>query len=161
MISFSMFSECFDRGIFVDGIAVELILWTDNADIPMRDLSRTIGIEPAELLSKGDVVYYGEHKNLERVADISSLRYSTGYINTADVEVAVNKMADILKPKFSEIVNIVDKYGMTAKFCIVIVLSENPIIAIPADFVQIMAKLHAELEFDTYFDCTWANEPEE
>lgn len=140
---------------------VELILWTDNADIPMRDLSRTVGIEPAELLSKGDVVYYGEHKNLKRVADISSLRYSTGYINTADVEVAVNKMADILKPKFSEIVNIVDKYGMTAKFCIVIALSENPIIAIPADFVQMMAKLRAELEFDTYFDCKWANEPED
>ena len=141
----------------MDGIMVELILWTDNADIPMRDLSRTIGIEPAELLSKGDVVYYGEHKNLERVADISSLRYSTGYINTADVEVAVNKMADILKPNLSEIVDIVDKYDLTAKFCIVIALSENPIIVLPAEFVQIMAKLHAELEFDTYFDCTWAN----
>ena len=53
---------------------VELILWTDNADISMQDLSQTIGIVPVELLSKGDVIYYGEHKNLERVVDISSLR---------------------------------------------------------------------------------------
>lgn len=134
---------------------VELILWTDNADISMQDLSQTIGIVPVELLSKGDVIYYGEHKNLERVVDISSLRYSTGYIDTVEVETAVNKMVNIIDPKMSEIASIVDKYGLTAKFCIVIALSENPIIMLPSDFIQIMAKLHAELEFDTYFDCSW------
>ena len=141
----------------MDGIMVELILWTDNAAVPIKDLSRTVGIFPVKCESIGDIKHYGEHKNLERIVETSSLLYSTGYIDTADVEVAVNKMADILKPKFSEIVDIVDKYDLTAKFCIVIALSENPIIVLPAEFVQIMAKLHAELEFDTYFDCIWAN----
>ena len=135
---------------------VELILWTDNAAVPIKDLSRTVGIPSVKCESIGDIKHYGEHKNLERVVETSSLLYSTGYIDTADVEVAVNKMADILKPKLSEIVDIVEEYGLTAKFCIVIALSEMPIIALPAEFIQIMAKLHAELEFDTYFDCTWA-----
>ena len=141
----------------MDGIMVELILWTDNAAVPIKDLSRAVGISPVKCESIGDIKHYGEHKNLERVVETSSLLYSTGYIDTADVEAAVNKMADILKPKLSEIVDIVEEYGLTAKFCIVIALSEKPIIALPAEFIQIMAKLHAELEFDTYFDCIWAN----
>lgn len=134
---------------------VELILWSDNADISMNDLSQAIGIFPAECESIGDIKRYGAFKNFERAVDTSSLMYSTGYIDTIEVEIAINKMISIIEPKLYQIVDIINKYGLNAKFCIVVALSEKPIIAIPSTFIQIMAKMSAELEFDTYFDCTW------
>ena len=35
-------------------------------------------------------------KNHKRVVEVSSLLYSTDYINTTEVEVAIQKMSDIL-----------------------------------------------------------------
>lgn len=134
----------------MDGIMVELILWSDNADISMNDLSQAIGIFPVECKSVGDVKHYGAFKNFERVVGTSSLMYSTGYIDIIEVEFAINKMISIIEPKLSEIVSIVDKYGLNVKFCIVVALSEKPIIVMPSTFIQIMAKMYAELEFDTY-----------
>ena len=134
----------------MDGIMVELILWTDNADTSIADLSRAIGIFPVKCESIGDV-----KQQSERVVDTSSLLYSTGYIDTIEVETAINKMVDMIAPKLSEIVSLVDQYRLNAKFCIVIALSESPIILVPSDFIQIMAKMHAMLEFDTYFYCSW------
>ena len=134
---------------------VELVLWSDNADISMNDLSQAIGIFPVECESIGDIKRYGALKKFERVVDTSSLMYSTGYIDTIETEFAINKMINIIEPKLSKIVNIIDKYELNVKFCIVIALSEKPIIVLPSTFVQIMAKMHAELEFDTYFDCSW------
>ena len=142
----------------MDGIMVELILWTDNADTSMADLSRAIGIFPVKCESIGDVKRIGPFKQSERVVDTSSLLYSTGYIDTIEVETAINKMVDMIAPKLSEIVSLVDEYRLNAKFCIVIALSESPIIVVPSDFIQIMAKMHAMLEFDTYFYCTWDGE---
>lgn len=139
----------------MDGIMVELILWSDNADVSMNDLSQAIGIFPVECESIGETKYYGSSKKYERVVDTSSLLYSTGYIDTAEVEVATNKMVDVIEPKLSEMIDVINKYKLNAKFCIVVALSEKPIIALPSNFIQIMAKMHADLEFDTYFDCFW------
>ena len=139
----------------MDGIMAEMILWSDNANISMSDLSQSIGIFPVECESIGDVKHYGKDKSLERTVDTSSLLYSTGYIDTVEVESAVNKMVGIIKPRLNEVIGAVDKYGLNVKFCIVISLSEKPIIMLSAEFIQIMAKLNATLEFDTYFDCSW------
>ena len=89
---------------------VELVLWSDNADISMNDLSQTNIIFTVEYESICDIKRYGALKKFERVVDTSSLMYSTGYIDTIETEFAINKMINIIEPKLSKIVNIIDKY---------------------------------------------------
>ncbi len=134
----------------MNGIMVELILWTEDPKIDIDNISRIINIYPVEKESMGNVKYYGEMKNLKRVIDASSLVYSTGYINTIEVEQAIRKMINIIKPKFNNLLSIVNKYSLNTKFCIVIVLDEKPVISIPLDIIEIMSQLHAEIDFDMY-----------
>ena len=134
----------------MNGIMVELILWTEDPKIDIDNISRIINIYPVEKESMGNVKYYGELKNLKRGIDASSLVYSTGYINTIEVEQAIRKMINIIKPKFNNLLSIVNKYSLNTKFCIVIVLDEKPVISIPLDIIEIMSQLHAEIDFDMY-----------
>ncbi len=134
----------------MNGIMVELILWTENPEIDIDNISRIINIYPVEKESMGNIKYYGELKNLNRVIDASSLVYSTGYINTIEVEQAIRKMINIIKPKFNNLLSIINKYSLNTKFCIVIVLDEKPVISIPLDIIEIMSQLHAEIDFDIY-----------
>lgn len=132
------------------GIMTEFILWSDNPETPINHISQSIDILPVEQEVIGDIKYYGEFKNLERIVDASSLMYSTGYIDTIEVEVALHKMINIIEPRLQKIEELVNQYNLNAKFCVVINLSQKPIIIIPSNFIQIMAKLSAKLEFDTY-----------
>ena len=134
----------------VNGIMVELVLWSENQAISMDNIKRSIDIFPVEQETIGDIKRYGKAKKLQRIIETSSLLYSTGYIDTIEVEVAAKKMTSMLKQNLQNIVDAVDKYCLHAKFCIVINLSQKPIIALPSDFIQVMAKLSAELEFDSY-----------
>lgn len=132
------------------GIMVELILWTENPQIDIENISKIINIYPVEKESIGDIKYYGEFKNLKRVIDASSLVYSTGYINTKEVEQAFRKMLSIIKPKLDDFIGIINKYNINTKFCITIALDEEPIVSIPPDIVEITAQLHSEIDFDIY-----------
>ena len=134
----------------MNGIMVELILWTDNPNIDINKISQIIGIFPVEQESIDDIKYYGELKNLKRNIDVSSLMYSTDYIDTTEVDYALKKMINIIEPKLCKLYNVVNKYSLKAKLCVVINLPEVPIIEISSRFIQIMANLSAEIEFDTY-----------
>lgn len=81
----------------MDGIMVELILYTDNSCISMDELRKYVDINlPCKQETIGEIKYYGIMKNHKRVVEVSSLLYSTDYINTTEVEVAIQKMSDIL-----------------------------------------------------------------
>ena len=134
----------------MEGIMVEFVLWSNRPEIPMDHISQTIGIFPVDQEVIGDIKYYGQFKNLRRVVDTSSLLYSTDYINTVEVEFAIRKMINIIEPQLDKLEELVNRYNLNVKFCVVIQLTQKPIIVIPSDFIQIMAKLSAELEFDTY-----------
>lgn len=129
---------------------IEFILWTEDPEIDIDSISGIINILPVEKESMGAVKYYGEFKNLKRVVDASSLVYSTGYINTTEVEQALREMIKIIKPEFNNLLGIVNKYNLKTKFCIVTALNEKPIIYIPSDIIEIMSQLHSEIDFDIY-----------
>lgn len=105
-----------------------------------------------KIRSIGDVIYYGEFKNLKRVVDTSSLLYSTEYINTIDVEDATKNMLDKITPNLPKIINAVNSYNLNAKFCIVISLDEKPAIFLSREMIKLAAELSAEIDFDIYID---------
>ena len=136
----------------MNGIMVEFTLWTENPEIDIDNISQIINIFPVEKESIGDIKYYGELKTFKRIIDVSSLMYSTNYINTIEVEDAIQKMISIIKPNLNNLISIVNEYSLNTKFCIVINLHEKPIISIPTDIIKIMAQLSAEIDFDIYID---------
>lgn len=136
----------------MDGIIIELILFSDNPNLEIDTVSEFINIFPVNKESIGDTVYFGETKNFKREVDISSLMYSTEYIKTDEVEVAIKNMIRLIKPKLHNIIAAVHRYNLTSKFCIVISLPEKPIIFLSKEFIEIAAQLQADIEFDTYID---------
>ncbi len=101
-------------------IMVEMIFWTRNEDVPIRELGQSIGIFPVECRKMGEVRYVGPMKNHELINEESSLLYSTGYVETIEVLPVIKKMMNIIKPKEELIVDAVKKYELNARFCIVI-----------------------------------------
>lgn len=134
----------------MNGIMIEFILWTENPTVSANELSKAIGINPVDVEFLGDTKHYGKFKQLQRSIKETSLLYSTGYVDTVDVGEAIKRMTDILNPKYSTIVDLVDRYKLHAKFCIVINTLDKPIIALEKDFIQMASKLNAEIEFDSY-----------
>ena len=138
------------RGLFMNRIMIEFTLWTENPEVDIDNINQIIDIFPVEKESIGDIKYYGEKNKLKRYADVSSLMYSTGYINTIEVEYALKKMLSLISPSISNLINIVNEYKLNSKFCIVIDTIEKPIISIPSDIIKVIAELSAEIDFDIY-----------
>lgn len=136
----------------MNGIKVELILLSNDPNVQIDVISQLIDIFPVEKESIGDIKYFGETNNFKREVDISSLMYSTDYIKTDEVEVAIKNMIRFIKPKLHNIIAAVHRYNLMSKFCIVISLSEKPIIFLSKEFIEVAALLRADIEFDTYVD---------
>lgn len=134
----------------MEGIMIELILWSENPEIPIDEISQSIGIFPVEEERIGETKYFGKQKKLSRRVEVSSLLYATDYVNTTEVETALHEMACIITPKLETIQDVVCQYGLKVSFCVVIKLNQKPTVIIPLEFIQIMAKLSADIEFDTY-----------
>lgn len=69
--------------------------------------------------------YIGPNNNIEKINEESSLLYSTDYIKTVEVEHAMPKMIDMLKPNMKNIISVINQYKLHAKFCVVVDLPEN------------------------------------
>ncbi|MDD6709591.1 MAG: DUF4279 domain-containing protein [Ruminococcus sp.] len=131
-------------------IMIEFTLWSENPEVDIDNISKIINIFPVEIESIGDIKYYGEKNNLKRYVDVSSLMYSTDYINTIEVEYALKKMFSLINPSLSNLINIVNEYKLNSKFCIVIDTIEKPIISLPSDIIKTISQLSAEIDFDFY-----------
>lgn len=129
-------------------IMTEFILYAD--DFPVDEVIKIIGINKYECEKNGDVILCGENKDLQRVADCNSIRYSTDYIETNDVNKTVEIMLKMLSPVCEKISECIKKYKLTAKFCIVINLTDNPMIELSEEFIKLAAKFNAFIEFDSY-----------
>ncbi len=129
-------------------ILVEFVLLSEN--FPIDEVNNQIGLPCSESIKKGDILHIGPNKDVLRVQTCSSLTYSTGYISTINVEEPLQKIYELLLPKKEQITELVEKYSLIAKFCIVINLSENPIIGLSSEFIKLASDIHAEIEFDTY-----------
>lgn len=131
-------------------IMIEFTLWSENPEVDIDNIRKIINIFPVEIESIGDIKYYGEKNNLKSYADVSSLMYSTDYINTIEVEYALKKMFSLINPSLSNLINIVNEYKLNSKFCIVIDTIEKPIISLPSDIIKTISQLSAEIDFDIY-----------
>ena len=83
---------------------------------------------------------------------VNILRMMNAATDAADVDVAVNKIYNILIEHKLSIKECIEKYSLTAKFYIVINLSDNPIIEISNKFINLVSDLNADISFDTYLD---------
>ena len=111
-----------------------------------------VGLSIATLLSQHHEVMAVDiiPKNIEKINEESSLLYSTDYIKSVEVEHAMPKMIDMLKPNLKNIISVINQYKLHAKFCVVVDLPEKPIIYFSSDVIKAMAQLSAEIEFDMY-----------
>lgn len=129
-------------------IMVEFVIFAD--DFPIDIVAEKIGIDNYEYTKKGDIVFYGENKELHRKEDCTSILYSTGYVDTNDVKKPIENMYKMLLPVCKQISDCVDRYKLNTKFCIVINLTDNPVIELSQEFVKLASKIHAFIEFDSY-----------
>lgn len=131
-------------------IMVEFILWSDN--LPVDKVINEIGIHYTEKLIKDEIRLIGPQKNIPKVNETSSITYSTGYVKSIDVKRPIEIMYNMLYKHQKAIVKIIEKYNINPKFCIVINLTDNPIIELSNKFITLASELHAEIEFDTYIN---------
>lgn len=131
-------------------IMVEFILWSDT--FPVYQFIEKIDIPYSEKLIKDEIRYIGPDKNIPKVNETSSITYATGYIETVEVKKPLDIMYNMLSVKQDLLIELIEKYNLNSKFCIVINLTDNPIIDLSNKFINLASKLHAEIEFDTYLD---------
>lgn len=129
-------------------IVIEFILYAD--DFPIDIVTKEIGINNFVYSKKGDIIYYGEKKQLHRVEDCTSIVYSVNSTDTNDLTESIQQMCDLLKPASASIITCMEKYNLTAKFCIVINLSDNPVIELSQEFIKLACQVNASVEFDSY-----------
>lgn len=129
------------------GIMVELLLVSDS--FPMEEVYGAIGLD-GELEHQDEKVFptpsgksYVRQKN-------DCITYSTGYIETDDARIPLIKIYEMLSEREKIIKDCMEKYRLTAKFCIVINLTENPGVIFPKEFIGLVYRLDAKLEMDTY-----------
>ncbi len=129
-------------------IMVEFIMFTE--DFPVEEISAQIGIDSCKIVKKGDVRYMGQFKQLSRIETHTSIMYSTGYIQTVDVKVPIRKICDMLLSREKQILEYIERYKLNTRFCVVINLTDNPIIELSREFIDLASRLHAEIDFDSY-----------
>lgn len=129
-------------------ILVEYILIKEY--FPAEEVHQAIDIESCEIIHAGDEIRYGTNGQGKRIETHTSITYSTGYMDTSEMELVLKAMFDMLNEKKELIQYYIQKYALTSKFWITINLSENPIMYIPQEFVRLAAELNAAIEFDTY-----------
>lgn len=81
-----------------------------------------------------------------------SITYSTGYIETIRVADPIDRICSILLPNKIKIAKAINQYGLSAMFCIIISLTDNPEVSLSQEFIQLAAFLKAKIDFDTYLD---------
>lgn len=131
-------------------IMIEFIMFAE--EFPVDDVNTRIGINDCKIDKKGDLIRMGQHKQLSRIETHTSIMYSTGYIKTNSTTEPIKQIYDMLDPRRKQILESINQYELTSKFCIVINLTDNPEILLSQEFIELAAFLKAEIEFDTYLD---------
>lgn len=102
--------------------------------------------------TKGQIRYIGMDSTEERKAECTSLEIETNEVDTIDTEDTLDVIYKDILPYVDKLKEYIINYQLSAKFVIVINLSENPIMALPEKFIHLASELRAEVEFDSYID---------
>lgn len=131
-------------------IMVEFIMYKEG-DFPVDETNKMVGLPNGKILKKGDSIYSSYNKFI-RIETQTSIMYTTGYIETISVTEPIKQIYNMLVPRKMQILESINQYELTSKFCIVINLTGNPEILLSQEFIELAAFLKAEIEFDTYLD---------
>ena len=132
-------------------IMVEFIMYKEG-DFPVDETNKMVGLPNGKISKKGDSIYSSYNNKFIRIETQTSIMYTTGYIETISVTEPINQIYNMLVPRRMQILESINQYGLTSKFCIVINLTDNPEILLSQEIVKLAAFLKAEIEFDTYLD---------
>lgn len=128
-------------------IMAEFILCAEN--FPLDEVYDIIGLsgEKGKLEKKAFKNIAGEDyiRNKE-----CSIKYATECIKTIDTTIPIQRLFSLLHPRESQIIKCIREFDLYSKFCIVINLTDNPIVALPINFIDMASRFKAEIEFDTY-----------
>lgn len=133
-------------------IMVEFYLF--STDFPVEEVYEQIGIEgELQRLEEASFPTFSSG-NYVREKECS-ITYSTGYIETIDVNEPIEKIFNMLHSREEQIINCIKAYQLQSKFCIVINLTDNPIIELSKKFIDMASRLQAGIEFDSYVNYNW------
>lgn len=128
-------------------IMVEFILVSH--DFPLEEVYEKIGLDgKKEHFKEAIFRTMSDEKYLRE--EHHCITYSTGYIETIDVGEPVEQIFKILHSREKTIVQCIEEFKLQSKFCIVINLTDNPIIDLKSKFIDMASRFHAEIEFDSY-----------
>lgn len=131
-------------------IQAELILYSKS--FPVELVYNEIGI-PGECCETHEIVIYKTISGSDYVKEPeSSITYTSKKLQTIYVSEAVDDLCNLLTDKLDIIKKMIDKYGLSAQFCITINLTDNPEIIFSNNFIKISAKLNASITIDSYVD---------
>lgn len=130
-------------------IKIEFVLFSRK--FPIDLVYETIGVTGYKNITKK--TKFNTLSNDEYIKDDEySITYSAETTDTIDVNAAINKMYNMLIEHKLSIKECIESYNLTAKFYIVINLSDNPIMEISNKFINLASDLNADISFDTYLD---------
>ena len=132
-----------------------LELLIEGERVLIDEIVDKIDIKTMEIVHKGDVLMVGPKKNIRQIQENNILIYSTGYIDTIDANIPIEKMLDIWKGEKEKLKKYVSNPKTSIKLCLTVNLSENPILYFSNEFIEFVSYLNAELEIDSYveYDC--------
>lgn len=128
-------------------IMVEFILF--SPDFPVEEVYEQIGLEgEMQRLSEASFPTLSNGNYIREKE--CSITYSTGYVETIDVGDPVEKIFNMLHSQEELIISCIKSHKLQSKFCIVINLTDNPIIGLSKKFVDMASRLQASIELDSY-----------
>lgn len=128
-------------------IMVEFILF--SSDFPVEEVYKKIGIEgESQRLMKASFPTLSNGNYIREKE--CSITYSTGYIATIDVDDPIESIFNMLHSREDQIIRCINAYQLQSKFCVVINLTDNPIIELSKKFIDMASRLQASIEFDSY-----------
>lgn len=123
-------------------------------DFPVKEVYNQIGLEGEK--AQLDEATFRTLSDKSYVRDKEcSITYSTGYIETIDVGGPIEQIFDLLHSREDSLIKCIKEFKLQSKFCIVINLTDNPIIKLPRKFIDMASRLQADIEFDSYVSYNW------
>lgn len=131
-------------------IQAELILYSKS--FPVELVYNEIGI-PGDCFETNENIVYKTISGLDYIKDCeSSITYVSKKLPTIYVSEVLDDLCTLLADRLDIIKKMIDKYSLSAKFCITLNLTDEPEIVFSNDFIKVSAMLNASIEIDSYID---------
>lgn len=126
-------------------ILVEFNIIGEDYDIGI--ITEKLDIEPSEYYKKGDKIGNKEMRRKETCWSITS-----GYEVSLDINNQLEKIVNLIKPKRSTLINLMEQFNLEYKFIIVIRIENNqlPAIFLEREVIEFANDIKAEFDFDMY-----------